>query len=75
MKKQNSAYIGAITVTSSYPFVVYGDVRGLQGEHRTLSAAEKTLARDARACSKAGGYSDCSIYQWSDEGWSLADRY
>jgi hypothetical protein len=71
--KENSAYIGNLTVRSTDKYIVYGSVRGLVSEHRTLSAADKSLARDQAGCKSQGGYSDASVYHWSDsDGWVIA---
>lgn len=53
-------------VSSNSKIIVYGSVRGLVSKHRTMSAAEKSLAADQRGCKSQGGYSDASIYEWSD---------
>ena len=50
-------------VTTSSNFVVYGEVRGLVSEHRTLAGAKKSLARDREGCKSQGGYSDARIYE------------
>ncbi len=62
----NKSYIGNVTVSSDSKIIVYGSVRGLVSEHRTMSAAEKSLAADQRGCKSQGGYSDASIYAWDD---------
>jgi hypothetical protein len=69
----NKSYIGNMTVSSDSKIIVYGSVRGLVSKHRTMSAAEKSLAADQRGCKSQGGYSDASIYEWSEsEGWVTA---
>lgn len=70
------AHIDGMTVKSKCDYIVYGSVRGLVSEHRTLSGAEKSLTRDRNGCASLGGgaYSDASIYQWDDEaGWVATD--
>jgi hypothetical protein len=62
MAKKNSKLIHGIKVESNYPYIVYGKVRGLVSEHRSERAAEKSLAKDRRGCSKQGGYSDAQVY-------------
>lgn len=72
--KVHSAMIDNITIISKQPFVVFGSVRGLQGEHRKLSAALSRLRKDRRGCAGVGGYSDCAIYRWDeDAGWVNAE--
>ena len=60
--------IGNITVVSDAPYIVYGPVRGLVSEHRSISAARASLARDQRGCERhgPGAYSDAAVYQWHD---------
>lgn len=67
----NSAYIGNLTIKSRLPYVVYGSVRGLVSEHRSLAAAQRSAEKDRRDCGSLGGgaYSDVSIYGWTDTGW------
>ena len=62
---KHSSYIREMTVTSTMPYIVYSSVRGLVSEHRSLSAAIKSLASDQRGCS------DALVYKWSDadESW------
>lgn len=72
--KANRSMIGNVTVRSDYPLIVWGSVRGLVSEHRSMEAALKSLARDQRACrSLSSGltrsYSDASIYTWTESGW------
>lgn len=65
MKKMNkySAYIGNLTVSSKSSIIVYG-------------SAEKSLARDQAGCRSQGGYSDASVYQWSDsDGWTRVNAH
>ena len=69
---KNKSYIGNMQVGSNNNVIVYGSVRGLVSEHRTVSAAEKSLARDQRGCRSQGGYSDASVYEWTAEGWQVA---
>ena len=69
---KHSAYIGNVTVSSNAALIVYGSVRGLVSEHRTQSAAEKSLSRDQSGCESQGGYSDADIYAWSEGGWTRA---
>jgi hypothetical protein len=71
---KNKAYIGNLTVSSDSNIIVYGSVRGLVSEHRTISAASKSLERDQRGCRGQGGYSDAHVYEWSDaDGWVAAE--
>jgi hypothetical protein len=75
---KNKSYIGNLTVSSNQPYIVYGSVRGLVSEHRTQDAAAKSLARDQRACRKLSSgltrsYSDASVYEWTDEGWTVCE--
>lgn len=67
------AYIGCLSVTSDKPYIVYGDVRGLVGQHRSLRAARATAKRDHTACASGGGaYSDAIVYRWDDDdGWCI----
>ena len=52
--------------TKSSKYEVRGSVRGLVSTHRTLAAAQKSLARDQRGCRSQGGYSDCRIYIYGE---------
>ena len=70
---KNSTYIGNMTVSSNSNYIVYGSVRGLVSEHRTQSGAETSLSRDQSGCRSQGGYSDASVYEWSDGGWTLCE--
>lgn len=70
---KNSAYIGKLTVSSNNNYIVYGSVRGLVSEHRTRSGAERSLSRDQSGCRSQGGYSDVSLYEWTDEGWTVCE--
>jgi len=64
------AMIDGMTVASSYPAIVYGSVRGLVSQHRTIDGATRALRRDQDGCERHGGYSDAYVYEWSDgEGW------
>jgi hypothetical protein len=64
------ANIDGMTVTSTYPVIVYGSVRGLVSRHRTTDGAAVSLRRDQDGCERHGGYSDAYVYEWSDgEGW------
>lgn len=69
---KNKSYIGNLTVGSNQQYIVYGSVRGLVSEHRTQSAAERSLARDQSGCRSQGGYSDASVYAWSGDAWEVA---
>lgn len=71
--KKNKSILGNLTVSSNYPVIVYGSVRDLVSEHRSIDAALKSLERDQLGCRSQGGYSDASIYEWSDAGWTVAD--
>ena len=64
-----SAIIEGITVASRNRYVVIGQVRGLVSEHRTLSGAERSLARDRRCCRLVGGYSDAAIFDMERVAW------
>lgn len=69
----NSAYIGNLTIRSTSPVIVYGSVRGLISEHKTVTGAEASLRKDQKGCRSQGGYSDARVYEWSEsEGWELA---
>lgn len=68
-----SSYIGNLTVRAKHPIIVYGDVRGLVSEHRTLRAAQRSLKRDKEGCRRQRGYSDADIYQWVDGRWKRVD--
>lgn len=70
---KNKSYIGNVTVSSNSSVIVYGSVRGLVSEHRTVSAAQKSLARDQRGCRSQGGYSDANVYEWTDAGWQTSE--
>lgn len=73
-KTQHRAYIGQLTVASSHPYIVYGDVRGLVSSHRIIGAARRAAEKDRADCGSLGGgaYSDVAVYCWSDEdGWCL----
>lgn len=65
--KKNHAKIDGITVSSNYKFVVYGSVRTLVSEHRTLRGAQISLEEDMKGCQKSRGYSDAAIYEWADK--------
>lgn len=75
MKSIHRGMIGNVTVSSAYPFVVYGSVRGLVSEHRTLSGANRSLRRDEAGCVSQGGYSDANVYEWTAmQKWSVVDQ-
>lgn len=57
-----SAIIDGMTVVSRQRYIVAGQVRGIISEHRTLSGAERALARDRRGCRRQGGYSDAAVW-------------
>jgi hypothetical protein len=63
------AYIGNVMVASNQPVVVYGGVRGLVSENRTIEAAQRSLARDQRGCKSQGGYSDAGLYIFAADAW------
>lgn len=69
----NTSYIGSLTVSSRRAYIVYGSVRGLVSEHRTLTGAERSLAGDQRGCMSQHGYSDASVYEWTQDGWKVCD--
>jgi len=71
MIEHNRGNIYGETVKSAYPYIVYGSVRGLVSEHRTLSGATRSMLRDASGCASLGGgaYSDASIWAWTEDGW------
>jgi hypothetical protein len=58
---------------AGFRYVVYGTKRGLVSTHRTKRAAERSLAEDARRCTRAGTPSDALVYRWRD-GWFLEGR-
>lgn len=66
----NRSNIEGLTISSAQPVIVYGSVRGLVSEHRTVQAAARSLARDQRGCRSQGGYSDAYIYVWTQGRWS-----
>ena len=63
--------IHGITVASKYPYIVYGSVRGLVSEHRSLKAASRSMAHDQSGCESQGGYSDASVWEQTADGWSV----
>lgn len=65
----NRAYIGNMQVASKYPYIVYGSVRGLVSNHRSVVNATFSLARDVSGCHQQGGYSDARIYKFSAGKW------
>jgi len=72
MSTKKSGYIGNLTVTSAQRYIVYGSVRGLVSSHRTEVGALASAARDQQGCRIQGGYSDASVYEWSDDsGWVI----
>lgn len=72
MAKKNSAYIGNLTVRSNSQYIVYGSVRGLISEHRSVDAAHKSCKRDHGTCSRysAGSYSDAGVYEFTNGEWN-----
>jgi F0F1-type ATP synthase gamma subunit len=70
--KTHRSMIGNRTVASDYDYIVFGSVRGLVGQHKSIQAARRKAELDAEDCQKAGGYSDAQVYCWDDEdGWCL----
>jgi hypothetical protein len=68
------AMIENLQVTSNAKYIVFGNVRGLVSEHRTLSAAQRSLAADQRGCKAQGQghYSDARIYTSTlSDSWTL----
>ena len=67
----NRSMIKGLTVASKMPVIVYGSVRGMISEHRTVQAARKRLDKDQRDCRRLGGgaYSDANIYVWGQDRW------
>lgn len=78
--KSKRSQIGNVTVGSNLPVIVWGSVRGMVSEHRSIAAARKSLARDQRACAGLSSgltrtYSDASVYLWSEDGgWVALER-
>jgi len=73
-----TALIDQITVSSDFPYIVYGPVCGLIGEHRSLQRAGQTMRNDAKVCRMLGNgaYSDAAVYAWSDShGWVIMDSF
>lgn len=69
---QHRSMIDQLTVRSDYDYIVYGSVRGLVSEHRSVQAARASADNDRRDCGRLGGgaYSDVNVYCWDDEdGW------
>lgn len=73
----NSAYIGNMRVASNYPIIVYGSVRGLVSEHRSVRAAYRALKRDRDCCRALGGgaYSDAAVYMFKRGRWLDEDPH
>jgi hypothetical protein len=73
----NTASIGVMRVSSKFPVIVYGDVRGLISEHREVGPAREGLRRDRRKCSNLGGgaYSDGAVYVFRRGVWDSIDPY
>ncbi len=69
--KTNKSYIGNVTVSSNSSVIVYGSVRGLASEHRSIDAAVKSLEKDRKGCKSQGGYSDAAVYVFRDGAWEL----
>ena len=53
--KEYRAYLRNTEVTARRPVIVYGSVRGLVSEHRSLVAAARSLRKDQRGCRNQGG--------------------
>jgi hypothetical protein len=62
-----------ITRAAPHQYIVFGSVRGLVSSHRTIAAAERALERDQRGCRAQGGYSDATVYEYRDGGWSVSE--
>lgn len=71
----NRAYIDNMQVASTYPIIVYGRVRGLVSEHRSVRAAYQSLRRDRDGCRAKGGYSDAAVYFFKRERWIDEDPH
>ena len=67
---KHTGIICGTQVSSRASYVVYGRVRGLVAECRSLSAARRALIRDQLGCQAQGGYSDARIYEWGVGGWA-----
>lgn len=69
--QETRAMIDGTTVTSRYPFIVYGSVRGLVSEHKSERAAFAGLQYDQDQCDKlsSGSYSDAAVYMAHDGEW------
>ena len=66
----------SIVLPPKFLYIVYGDVRGLVSEHRTLSGAIRGYDRDSADCAWLGGgaYSDVRMYAWDEgAGWVAQD--
>lgn len=76
MKMTTASMIGNLTVRSNAKYIVYGSVRGLVSEHRTLAAALKAAGKDRRDCRSCGGgaYSDVRVYESVEGGWEPVGR-
>jgi hypothetical protein len=63
--------IGRLTVAATAPYIVYGRVRGMVSEHRTLAGARRSQQRDADECGRTGrgAYSDARTYEWIEDDW------
>lgn len=73
----NRAYIGNIQITSKYPVLVYGQVRGVVSNHRQVDAAMRSLIRDRRVCRNlgSGAYSDAAVYVFRRDRWEAIDEF
>jgi len=65
----NTSKIKQMSVSSKCAYIVYGSVRGLVSQHRTLRAARAALARDAAGSARQGGYSDATVFVWASDRW------
>ena len=73
----NRAMIGQMMVSSRYPVIVYGSVRGLISAHRAVGPARESLRKDRRACASSGNgaYSDGAVYVYRRGIWDSIDPY
>ena len=71
---EHASMIERLTVRSKYPYIVYGSVRGIQGECWSLERAIERANDDRADCGSltGGAYSDVRVYQWVGH-WSLIE--
>jgi len=63
------AYIKQMLVESNLPIIVYGQIRGLVSQHRSMKAAFKNMYNDDHGCKKQVGYSDTRVYEFKNDEW------